>query len=179
MTERKSLTITTVRPLGPTDWPRVSVIYEVGIASGNATFETEAPAVEDWDANLFQPCRMVGEDACRVLGGAAPGPASVRCVYGGVAEVRVYVERYAQGRGVGSRLLEELVRASEGEGFWTLQAGIFPVNQSSVHIHEKCGFRVIGHRERLGKMGGRWRDVLLMERRSLSVGTDEGEDGDS
>lgn len=161
----------TIRTLRPADWPEVRDIYEEGIATGHATFETQAPAWEEWDAKHIQACRFVVEDEGEVQGWAALWPASDRCVYGGVAEVSVYVSGAAQGKGVGSRLLRELVSASEEEGFWTLQAGIFPENKSSVRIHEKFGFRVIGHRERLGKMNDTWRDVLLMERRSTTVGT--------
>lgn len=160
------------RSLLSSDWPRVKEIYEEGIATGDATFETEAPSWEGWDDNHIASCRLVAEAGGRVVGWAALWPASDRCVYGGVAEVSVYVGVETQGMGVGFRLLQELVGASEREGYWTVQAGIFPENKSSVRIHEKCGFRVIGHRERLGKMGDRWRDVLLMERRSAIVGTD-------
>ncbi len=161
-----------IRALELSDWLRVREIYEEGIATGHATFETTAPEWVDWDAKHLQPCRLVAEEGGAVLGWAALWPASDRCVYGGVAEVSVYVATDAHGRGVGTLLLKELVRASEEEGLWTLQAGIFPENESSVRIHEKCGFRVLGTRERLGKMGGVWRDVLLMERRSPTVGVD-------
>ena len=160
------------RALEPSDWARVREIYEEGIATGHATFETEAPGWEDWDSKHIRSCRWVVVAEGRVVGWAALWPASDRCVYGGVAEVSVYVGRGAQGAGLGARLLEKLVDASESQGFWTLQAGIFPENKSSVRIHEKCGFRVIGHRERLGKMGEVWRDVLLMERRSSTMGVD-------
>ena len=161
-----------IRSLLPTDWPSVRRIYEEGISTGDATFETKAPEWEDWDSKHIQSCRLVFEEGERVLGWAALWPASDRCVYGGVAEVSVYIENGVRGRGIGTRLLQELISASEKEGFWTLQAGIFPENESSVRVHEKCGFRVIGFRERLGKMNGSWRDVLLMERRSPFVGTD-------
>ncbi|NNM06805.1 MAG: N-acetyltransferase [Gemmatimonadetes bacterium] len=161
---------TRIRAMEPSDWPRVREIYEEGIATGHATFEAAAPEWPDWDAKHIQTCRLVAEAGGKVLGWAALWPASDRCVYGGVAEVSVYVGTQAHGRGMGTLLLEELVRASEAEGYWTLQAGIFPENGSSVRIHEKCGFRVLGTRERLGKMGGQWRDVLLMERRSSLVG---------
>jgi len=170
--KKQRMTGTTIRGLEPFDWPRVRKIYEEGISSGDATFEAKAPTWEHWDAKHISSCRLVLEDGGQVLGWAALWPVSDRCVYGGVAEVSVYVGPEAQGRGIGTRLLRELVSASEKEGFWTLQAGIFPENRSSVRIHEKCGFRVIGHRERLGKMQEVWRDVLLMERRSSSVGMD-------
>jgi phosphinothricin acetyltransferase len=162
----------TIRPLTAADWPEVRTIYEEGIATGDATFETAAPSWEDWDSKHLPSCRLVLEYGDRIQGWAALWPASDRCVYGGVAEVSVYVRADSQGRGFGSRLLEELVSASEREGFWTLQAGIFPENRSSLRIHEKCGFRVLGVRERLGKMNDTWRDVLLMERRSRTVGVD-------
>ena len=162
----------TILPLEVKDWPRVREIYEEGIATGHATFETQAPTWEEWDKNHIDACRLVAVDEGRVCGWAALWPASDRCVYGGVAEVSVYVSGEVRGRGIGTRLLEALVRASEENGFWTLQAGIFPENGSSVRIHEKCGFRVLGIRERLGKMGDVWRDVLLMERRSSTNGFD-------
>ena len=161
-----------IRSLLPTDWPSVRRIYEEGISTGDATFETKSPEWEDWDSKHIRSCRLVLEEGEGVLGWAALWPASDRCVYGGVAEVSVYVVNEARGKGVGTRLLQELISASEKEGFWTLQAGIFPENQSSVRIHEKCGFRVIGYRERLGKMNGFWRDVLLLERRSSSIGVE-------
>lgn len=166
------MTDTTFRPLTAADWPQVREIYEEGIATGDATFETEAPSWEEWDTKHIPTCRIVAEKGGGVLGWAALWPASDRCVYGGVAEVSVYVGAQVQGSGVGTRLLEALVRESESAGYWTLQAGIFPENQASVRIHEKCGFRVLGTRERLGKMHGTWRNVLLMERRSQKVGTD-------
>jgi len=150
----------------------VRQIYEEGIATGHATFESEAPTWEDWDQKHVGTCRLVAEEGGRIVGWAALWPASDRCVYGGVAEVSVYVAMAAQGRGIGTRLLRALVVQSEEEGFWTLQAGIFPENRSSVQIHEKCGFRIVGTRERLGRMGDSWRDVLFLERRSSSVGAD-------
>lgn len=161
-----------IRLLEPSDWPRVREIYREGIASGDATFEAEVPGWEEWDREHLQSCRLVVEVGGRVEGWAALSPVSDRCVYGGVGEVSVYVADEAGGRGLGTRLLAALVRASEEEGYWTLQAGIFPENQASMRIHEKCGFRTVGVRERLGRMDGRWRDVVLMERRSDVVGTD-------
>jgi phosphinothricin acetyltransferase len=152
------------------DWPSVRSIYEEGIATGNATFEREAPAWEAWDAGHLKPCRLVGVIAEEVLGWAALSGVSDRCVYAGVAEVSVYVAARARGRGVGAALLSALVTESEAQGLWTLQAGIFPENEASVRIHQRCGFRVVGRREKLGRMNGTWRDVLLLERRSAKIG---------
>lgn len=160
-----------LRILTPDDWPRVRDIYADGIASGDATFETSVPDWPDWDRGHLAECRLAAEDENgTVLGWAALSPVSNRCVYGGVAEVSVYVDSAAHGRGVGRTLLAGLVASAEEAGIWTLQAGIFPENDASVRLHEGCGFRVVGRRERLGKMGDRWRDVLLLERRSAVVG---------
>ena len=160
-----------IRPMTADDWPGVADVFAQGLATGNATFETEVPSRESWDASHLDSCRLVCEDGGRVIGWAALSGVSDRCVYGGVAEISVYVGDEARGRGIGSRLLSSLVEASEAVGLWTLQAGIFPENVASVRIHEKCGFRVVGKRERLGKLKGSWRDVLLLERRSPIVGT--------
>ncbi len=161
-----------IRALEPGDWGRVADIYREGLATGDATFETEVPAPEAWDRSHLASCRLVASRAGLVVGWAALSPVSERCVYGGVAEVSVYVAAVARGQGVGRRLLEALVEASERAGLWTLQAGVFPENEASVSLHEKVGFRVVGRRERLGKLAGRWRDVLLLERRSDTVGAD-------
>ena len=162
-----------LRALAPADWPAVRAVYEEGIATGHATFETAAPAWEAWDQGHLAAGRLValdaGADRERVLGWAALSPVSGRCVYAGVAEVSVYVAAAARGRGVGGRLLTALVRASEEAGLWTLQAGIFPENTPSVALHHAAGFRVVGRRERIGRMGSRWRDVLLLERRSAKL----------
>lgn len=154
----------------PEDWKEVRRIYLEGIATGNATFETEAPEWPKWDAAHRSEPRLVARDGGRLLGWACLSPVSSRCVYGGVAEVSVYVSEDARGRGVGGTLLEALVRRSEDAGVWTLQAGIFPENAASVAIHENCGFRIVGVREKLGRLSDRWRDVLLLERRSTKVG---------
>ena len=156
-----------VRPLVREDWPAVRSIYEQGIATGDATFETEAPAWAAWDR--AHTLRLIAEQNGEVLGWAALSPVSERCVYEGVAEDSVYVAGSAQGRGIGRLLLDELVRRAESDGIWTIQAGIFPENSASIALHERCGFRVVGTRKRIGKHRGVWRDVVLMERRSEEV----------
>ncbi|MEP6994617.1 MAG: N-acetyltransferase family protein [Acidobacteriota bacterium] len=155
------------------DWEHVRRVYAEGIATGNATFETEPPSWEAWDKAHREDCRLVArrEGEAEVVGWAALSRVSERCVYGGVAEVSVYVAGSWRGGGIGRRLLESLIAASEEAGIWTLQAGIFPENASSIALHEKCGFRIVGVRERPGKLRGAWRDVVLLERRSLRVGT--------
>jgi L-amino acid N-acyltransferase YncA len=162
----------TVEPLRPGDWDPVRVIYLEGIATGHATFETTAPTWDWWDADHLHAPRLVAREGAALLGWAALSPASGRCVYAGVAEVSLYVAAAARGRGVGRALLEALVEASEEKGIWTLQAGVFPENAASLAVHRRCGFREVGRRERLGKLGGAWRDVILLERRSPRVGTD-------
>lgn len=161
-----------VDPMREADWPAVADIYRQGIESGDATFETAVPSREAWDAAHLTAGRLVVREGDRVLGWAALSPVSERCAYGGVAEVSVYVDAAARGRGLGRRLLEALVEASEEAGIWTLQAGIFPENEPSLAIHRRCGFRVVGRREWLGRLGGQWRDVILLERRSGRVGID-------
>jgi L-amino acid N-acyltransferase YncA len=154
-------------------WPEVRAVYEEGLATGDATFETEAPGWERWDASHLRACRLVAlAEGGRVAGWAALSPVSARKVYAGVAEVSVYVGADFRGRGVGRALLEALVRESESEGIWTLQAGIFPENAASVALHKACGFREVGRRERVGRLRGRWRDTVLLERRSQTVGID-------
>jgi L-amino acid N-acyltransferase YncA len=152
------------------DWQAVHEIYLQGIATGNATFEQSAPEWKEWDERHLPTCRLVASLAARVVGWAALSPVSSRCVYGGVAEVSIYVAEDARGHGVGRQLLAALVNASERNGIWTLQAGIFPENAASIHLHQQAGFRIVGIRERLGSMDGTWRDIVLMERRSAVVG---------
>jgi len=152
------------------DWPAVRFIYGEGIASGNATFEKIAPEWERWDEDHLHVCRLVAFASDEVVGWAALSPVSRRPVYAGVAEVSVYVSERARGQGVGAALLSRLVEDSEREGIWTLQAGIFPENTASIELHQRAGFRVVGVRGKLGLMDGRWRDVVLMERRSAVVG---------
>jgi L-amino acid N-acyltransferase YncA len=150
-------------------WPDVVRIYADGIATGNATFETEAPTWDRWDAAHLPQHRYVALRAGTVVGWVAVSPASDRCVYGGVVENSVYVDARARGRGVGRLLLERLVRSTEAAGIWTIQTGIFPENEASLRLHERVGFEVVGRRKRLGKLHGTWRDVLLLERRSSVV----------
>ena len=159
-----------IAPLIHEHWERVRDIYVEGIESGNATFESEVPSWDAWDQGHLDRCRFVAVLEGTVVGWAALSPVSDRCTYGGVGEVSVYVGADARGKGVGSRLMDALVRGSERLGYWTLQAGVFPENDASVRVHTREGFRLVGRRERLGKMDGVWRDVLLLERRSDTVG---------
>jgi len=156
----------------PDDWPDVRRIYEEGIATGEATFEAEAPPWERWDASHLSVCRLVARGDDGMSGWAALSPVSNRCVYGGVGEISVYVGAQSRGHGVGRALLSALITAAESNGIWTLQAGIFPENTASVQLHRRCGFREVGRRERLGRLAGVWRDVLLLERRSAVAGID-------
>jgi L-amino acid N-acyltransferase YncA len=152
------------------DWNAVQSIYCEGIATGNATFETNVPEWEDWDRNHLRDCRLAARKGEQVIGWAALSPVSGRCVYAGVAEVSVYVAASARGKGAGKALLRALVEESERQGIWTLQAGIFPENEVSIALHKACGFREVGRRERIGRMKDAWRDVVLLERRSTVVG---------
>jgi L-amino acid N-acyltransferase YncA len=160
------------------DWPAVAAIYQEGIDTGGATFETAPPSNwEEWCKAKINACSLVARADESIVGWAALGPASSRRVYAGVAEVSIYIKAEMRGKGIGSRLLEELILASEANGIWTLQAGIFPENQASVTLHLRHGFRVVGVREKLGCMEfgpyqGQWRDVLFLERRSKVIGLD-------
>jgi phosphinothricin acetyltransferase len=155
------------------DWPQVRAIYLAGIRTGQATFETEVPPWEVWDAAHLRDGRLVARSGEEVLGWAVLSSVSARRVYAGVAELSVYVGESSRGQGVGRRLLAALIARSEQMGIWTLQAGVFPENEASLALHEKAGFRTVGRRERIGKLHGRWRDVVLLERRSKIVGRDE------
>jgi L-amino acid N-acyltransferase YncA len=172
-----------ILPMPPDLWPAVREIYREGITTGNATFETELPDWEKWDAGHRKDCRLVALEPFEadsefviplerltVVGWAALRPVSARHVYRGVAEVSLYVAARARGRGVGKALLQALVQESEANGTWMLQAGIFPENKASIALHEACGFRKVGVRHRIGKLGDTWRDVLLLERRSATSG---------
>lgn len=163
-----------LRAMKPADWPAVARIYRQGIAGGNATFETHVPEWEAWDAARLPECRIVAEAADgRIAGFACLSPTSSRPVYSGVCEVMVYVAGEARGEGLGGRLLRALVKASEAAGKWTLHAGIFPENEASIRAHKRAGFRVVGTLQRIGRFhDGRWRDTVLMERRSEVAGLD-------
>lgn len=154
----------------PQDWQAVRAIYLEGIATRNATFETDAPDWEKWDRGHRLDCRLVARRGDQVVGWVALSPVSGRCVYAGVASLSIYVAEAARGQGVGKALLQALIEASEQQGIWTLETGIFPENAASLALHKACGFRKVGRRERLGQMDGVWRDVILLERRSQVVG---------
>ena len=156
--------------LTPADWERVRAIYLEGIATRNATFETEAPSWAEWDAAHHRFARLVACGGGTVLGWAALSPVSRRRCYAGVAEVSVYVAEHARGRGIGRALLEAVIAAAERHGIWTLQGSTFPENEASLRVQRACGFRVVGRRERIALLHGVWRDTILMERRSAVVG---------
>jgi L-amino acid N-acyltransferase YncA len=158
-----------IEPLKAEDWDAVRRIYEEGIATGNATFETQAPEWHVWDEKHLQICRLVARKDDEVVGWAAVSPYSSRHVYRGVAEESIYIASSARGQGIGKALLQALVDESERAGLWTLQAGIFAENVGSIAVHKACGFREVGYRERIGCRDGVWRDVVLMERRSKIV----------
>ncbi|MEH0108697.1 N-acetyltransferase family protein [Tersicoccus sp. MR15.9] len=164
-----------IRAMTAEHWPTVERIYRAGIATGHATFETDAPSWERFSASRPAEHRQVALEGATVLGWVAATPVSDRCVYAGVVEHSVYVDPGHGGRGVGRLLLEALIASTERAGIWTIQSGIFPENAASLALHRAVGFRVVGTREHLGRMthgpfAGRWRDVVLVERRSRAVG---------
>ena len=161
-----------IRALTSDDWERVRSIYLEGIATGQATFETQAPSWAEWDSAHLPAPRLIAASGKHVVGWAAVSPVSSRAIYAGVAEVSVYVGNDSRGKGVGRGLLESLVVESERNGIWTLQASIFPENVASMALHKSCGFREVGRRERIGKMNRVWRDTILLERRSKVVECD-------
>ncbi len=152
------------------DWDVVRAIYREGIAGGNATFETDVPDWEAWNKSHLRACRLVAKAGGRVLGWAALTPYSSRRAYAGVAGLSIYVSASARGQGIGRALLGALIEEAEHAGLWTLQAGIFPENTASLALHRALGFREVGRRERIGRLNGVWRDVMLLERRSKAVG---------
>lgn len=161
-----------IEPMHPTDWPQVCRIYLEGIATGQATFQTEAPSWDAWDAGHLSSPRLVARTGEEVLGWVALSQVSARVVYAGVVEESIYIAESARGRGIGRALLTAIITESEAAGIWTIQVGIFPENEASVRLHEACGFRIVGRRQHVGRLHGVWRDVLFMERRSQIVGID-------
>lgn len=161
-----------IEPMQSGDWAQVRAIYLEGIATGNATFETDAPTWEAWDKSHLSFGRLVARSGLNIAGWASLSPVSNRCVYGGVAEVSVYVGTVHRHKGLGRALLEELINHAEKNGIWTLQAGVFPENGATIALHRRCGFREVGRRERIGKLHGVWRDTILLERRSSFVGSE-------
>ncbi|MGV3538238.1 MAG: GNAT family N-acetyltransferase [Rufibacter sp.] len=167
----QTLATVTLQPLQPAHYPQVKAIFEQGLATQNSSLETSAPTWESWDASHLPHSRLVALTSTgEVAGWAALSPVSGRCVYGGVAEVSAYIGTAYQGQGIGNQLLQQLVQSSEANGIWTLQAGILKENEASVALHQKGGFRIVGLREKLGQLNGRWRDIYLLERRSTAVG---------
>lgn len=157
----------TIRPMAADDAERVLAIYQAGLDAGNASFETTAPTWAAFDAGKLPAHRFVAVDGNdTVVGWIAVSPTSARAVYAGVVEHSVYVDPAAQGRGAARLLLDALIAATEAAGIWTIQSGVFPENTASLGLHERAGFRIIGTRERVGRHHGRWRDVVLLERRS-------------
>jgi L-amino acid N-acyltransferase YncA len=159
-----------LRQMIPDDWEYVAQIYFEGIQTGNATFQLDKPTYEEWDFEHLKQCRIVAVANNQIIGWVALTPVSGRCIYAGVAEVSIYVSDNHRGHKVGASLLNKLILESEIEKLWTLQAGIFPENIPSIKLHERLGFREVGYREKIGKINGIWRNSLLFERRSESVG---------
>ena len=154
------------------DWDEVAKIYIQGINTKNATFEKACPDWSTWDKNHRSDCRLVARQLGNIIGWAALSNVSGRCVYSGVFEVSIYIESSFQGQGIGQKLMERLIIESEKSNVWTLQAGIFPENKSSISLHQKNGFKIVGTRDKIGKMDNKWRDVILLERRSTKIGID-------
>lgn len=159
-----------IRKMKDQDWPEVKNIYQEGIATGDATFEADAPDWEQWDKNHLHDCRLVAKSGDKIVGWVALSPVSTRCVYNGVAEVSLYIRDSFRGQGIGTTLLKAAIEESQRAGIWTLQSGTFPENAASIALQKACGFRELGIREKVGCMNGKWRDVVLMERRSKVVG---------
>ena len=161
-----------IKYMAEESWPDVARIYEEGIATKNATFQTEAPLWADWNKAHRQDCRLVASINGKIVGWAALSPVSARPVYAGVAEVSIYIDNEFRGKKIGDQLMDMLIRESEANGVWTLQSGVFPENEASIRLHLKHGFKVLGVKDRIGKMDNNWRSVALLERRSNSVGID-------
>ena len=161
-----------IRALRVKDWQAVSLIYQDGIDTGHATFETDVPSWSVWNKGHLTSPRLVATSAERVVGWAALTPVSARSVYAGVAETSVYVAQECRGKGVGRALLQTMIAEAESGGIWTLQASIFPENAASLKLHKSCEFRVVGTRKRIARLNGVWRDTVLLERRSNLIGND-------
>lgn len=155
-----------VRQMTADDYEEVVRIYEQGIKTENATFRTEALPYEEWTGHHHEHSRLVAIEGKQLLGWVALSPFSSIPAYAGVAEISLYIAEEARGKGVGTRLMEDVIQASEAAGIWTLQSQVFPENQASLRLHERFNFREVGRRERIGRLGGRWRDTVLLERRS-------------
>lgn len=153
-------------------YPDIAAIYQQGINTGMATFETSVPSRESWNENKLQHSRLIAFENNEALGWAALSKVSSRCVYEGVAEVSIYIAENHRGKGVGKIPMEHLIRESEANGIWTLQSGMFPENEATIALHKLFRFRVIGYREKIGKLNGVWKDSVIMERRSTIVGTE-------
>ena len=158
-----------IRYLQQSDYKQVRAIYEAGLNTGIASFETESLDWEDWDKKYLKACRFVAEIENKVVGWVALTPFSKRAVYRGVAELSLYIDPAYSGRGIGNMLLEKLIEEAQKEGFWTLQAAIFPENKASIHLHQKNGFRIVGFREKIAQRDGQWYDNVLMEKRFTTV----------
>ena len=161
-----------IRPITKDNFSEVVEIYKQGLATNIATFQNDLPQWEDWNKGHLDFCRISIYENNKMLGWTALTPVSSRCVYAGVAEVSVYIAQKERGKGIGKILLNELITQSEANGIWMLQSGIFSENQSSIKLHEKCGFRMVGYREKIGKKNGIWKDNILMEHRSKNIGID-------
>ena len=158
-----------IREFLPADFPSIAEIYRQGIATGLATFETSVPPWDIWNRKYLKICRLVAEENGTVIGFTVVHPISKRECYSGVCEESIYIHKAWRGKGVGKKLLFALIDESERRGIWTLQAGIFAENTASIILHRQCGFRIIGHREKIAKLNGEWKDTVLMERRSKNI----------
>ncbi len=159
-----------IREMNYTDGPRILEIYKMGLESGNATFETEVPSWKEWDSKYLQHSRFVFTENEEILGWIAITPVSARKVYAGVAELSVYIDNSFHGKGIGSELMEKMIVSSEAHGIWTLFSSVFPENKATLRLHEKFGFRIIGSREKIAKLDDKWRDTIILERRSKVAG---------
>ncbi len=156
-----------IRDMRDTDWEAVATIYREGIETKISTFQAEVPTYEAWDKSHIKACRIVAEENGQVVGWVVLSAFSSRCVYSGVAEVSIYIKADSRGKGIGEKLFQEVIQASEKEGFWTLQSGIIEINKASIALHKKAGFRMVGYREKIAKgHNGEWQNTVLMERRS-------------